>query len=140
MKPRGAVESFLVVAAISGLAFGAMWKVFAGAPAETSTLMGLAFGVLVAAVMVGKLTEVSRRVALSDHAQFAEALQGRLAELGFFAKTELPTYRLYESVSEGTLSLGPLSTSGLVNRVRVSFDPDGATIVGPRFVLDELGA
>lgn len=140
MKPRGAVESFLVVAAISGLAFGAMWKVLTGEPAETSTLIGIAFGVAVAAFSVGKLTEVSQRVALTNHAQFAEALQGRLAELGFFAKTELPTYRLYESVPEGTLSLGPLSTSGLVNRVRVSFDPNGATVVGPRFVLDELVA
>jgi len=139
MKPRGAVESFLAVAAIGGLAFGLMWKVFMGDPAETSTLIGLMFGVAVAALSVRKLTEVSWRIPLSDHAQFSAAVQSRLAELGFFAKTELPTYRLYESVSEGTLTLGPLSTGGLVNRVRLSFDRDGVTIVGPRFVLDELG-
>jgi hypothetical protein len=139
MKPRGAVESFLVVAALSGLAFGALWKVFTGEPAAVSTFTGLIFGGIVAAITVGKFTEISKWVAVANRDLFAEALEARLAELGFFVKTKLPTYRLYESVSEGTLTLGPLSTNGLVKKVRISFDQKGVTVVGPRAVLDELG-
>lgn len=86
--------------------------VFTGAPAEEATIIGLCFGVLASAFSVGKLTEVSRRVTVPDRNLFVADLQGRLAALGFFAKTELPTYRLFESVSEGTFSLGPVSMNG----------------------------
>lgn len=138
MKPRGAVESFLAVAAITGISFGLLWKLLTGEPAEVSTLIGLFFGILMGAFTVGKLTEESKHVEIGDREQFLAALEGKLAELGFFEKTELPTYRMYESVSEGTVSLGPISTNGLISRVRVSVDQGGATLVGPRSTLDQL--
>lgn len=93
MKPRGAVESFLATASLSGLLFGSLWAVFTGAPAEEATIIGLCFGVIASALSVGKLTEVSRRVTVPDRDLFVADLQGRLAALGFFAKAELPTYR-----------------------------------------------
>jgi hypothetical protein len=139
MKPRGPAESFLAVAAISGLLFGAMWKVFTGDPAQDSTLIGLAFGVVAGLFSVGRITETSKQVAVSDRDQFLAGLVTKLAEQGYFAKTELENYRLFETVPEGSFSLGPLSLNGWVDRVRISMSENSATVVGPRQTLAALG-
>ena len=139
MRARTWFESFLAIAALGGLAFGAGWKTFTGDPADTSTLIGLAFGVLAGLFGAPKFVETRITKHFTNRPEFLERLDTRLAELELLPVTELENFRVYKSEAGGSFSLGPVSTSGIVHRVRVKLEDGTATLVGSRSILDQLG-
>jgi hypothetical protein len=139
MRPRSWLESFLATAAPAGLAFGLGWKVFTGEAPQTSTLLGLAFGVVVGLIAAPKAAEIVVTRPFTDRQAFLTGLETRLAELDLYPKTQLENFRTYESVPAGSFSLGFVSLSGIVKRVRIRLDANQATVVGPREIISQLG-
>lgn len=138
MRPRTWIESFLWVAAAGGIAFGLGWKLLTDTPAETSTLIGLAFGVVVGLVAASKMAELVVHRQFSDRAAFLAELETDLAQLDLLPKTKLENFLAFESTPAGSFSLGPVGLNGMVKRVRVRIDGNQATIVGPREIVREL--
>jgi len=138
MRPRPWLDSFLLVAALAGLAFGLGWKTFTGDPADTSTLIGLAFGVVVGLVAAPKMVETTMAKSYADRAEFLQSLETQLAGLDIYPATQLENFRVYKSEAAGSFSLGPVSASGIIQRVRVQLDTGTAVLVGPSSVLDQL--
>jgi hypothetical protein len=139
MRPRSWLESFLAIAALGGLAFGAGWATFTGAPADESTLLGLVFGAIAGLVGAPKFVETSVTKTFTNRTEFLKRLETRLAELELLPTTQLEDFRVYKSESAGSFSLGPVSTSGIIHRVRVKLEEDRAVLVGSRSILDQLG-
>lgn len=140
MRPRSWLESFLAIAAPAGIAFGLGWKALTGEAAETSTLIGLVFGAVAGLIAAPKAAEIVVTRSFTDRQAFLTIIDTRLAELDLYPKTQLENFRTYETTPAGNFSLGFVSLSGIVKRVRVRLDGNQATIVGPRDVVSQLGA
>jgi hypothetical protein len=138
MKPRGPVMSFATPAALGGIAFALGWKALTGDSTNESTTLGIIFGLALGAVGVAKLTESAVVVPVADKTAFLRALETQLAALDILPATQLENYKLYESKSAGSFSLGPVSVNGIIERVRVQFDDARATLVATKTVLRKL--
>jgi hypothetical protein len=107
VRARTWFESFLAIAALGGLAFGLGWKTFTGEPADTSTLIGLAFGVVAGLVGAPKFVEVSITKPFTNRTEFVKRLDTRLAELELLPVTELDDFRVYKSEAGGRSASAP---------------------------------
>jgi hypothetical protein len=138
MRPRGALESFLLVAAPAGIAFGLLWTTLTDTPAPESSVIGLIFGAIMGIFGVRKFTEVVVNAPIGDQSSFIERLKTAAAANDLQLKSETADFFMFENTPAGSFSLGPVSLSGTVKRLRVRLAGGQATIVGPRETINEL--
>ena len=138
MRRRSWFEAWLTIAAVSGIAFGLGWKALTDTPASDSALIGLAFGAILGLIGASRFAEVQAVGAVSNPQAFLAATNDRLVELGFAKSAETPTFRLYETASQGSFSLASVSIPGLRRRARIKIENGSATIVAPAEVVASL--
>jgi hypothetical protein len=139
VKPRGWLESFLLLAAPGGIAFALGWKLLTGESTQASTTIGILFGIVIGLISASKITEAALSFPIPDRTQFLTSLNTRLAELDIYPSTDLESFKVYESKSAGSFSLGPVSLNGFVQRVRVKLEGGTVTVVASRQLIKELG-
>ncbi len=135
LRPRGWLEAFLIVAAPTGIAFGLLWKTLQDDSAQASTLTGLAFGAILGLVGAAKFKEERVVIPTSDAVASVQTIHDRLVELEFVLAAETPTFRAYETQSQGSFSLGAVSLPGLRRRARLKVEGSSITIVAPSDVV-----
>jgi hypothetical protein len=142
VKRRSAGESFILVAALAGIAFAVGWSALGGSGGgKGGVFAGAAFGIILGAIAAPKMAEVQIVQTFPDQDDYIRRLDIALSEL-YVPRTspDGAPLRVYESESEGSFSLPGVSIPGLTKRVRVRIDGNKATLVGPKGILSELGS
>lgn len=126
-----------MLAAFTGFPFGAvmtgfMWLMFPGAPALVigpGMVTGIVFGLAFGFILAPKLRARTERITLEDVSEARNALQVKLAQLGFYPESQFESVWTYRPSVQAGLAAG---------RITLVWEAAGVTIIGPAVYVNRL--